>query len=151
MNRFTLRSLAILSLVAIAAAAAPTHAQSGAPNFFQPSATRVAIPFAFTAGEATLPAGTYTIKRVSQTGGAYLIQSADGKASAAVLTAGTLTRGRTSLPAKLVFHRYEGACYLSEVWTASSTVGRAVSTSKAERALAKQDATPDVVAVLVRP
>ena len=77
-----------------------------------------------------------------------MIRSADGKAGAAVQAASTLGRGRESLPGKLVFRRYEGACYLSEVWAASSTVGREVSMSKAERALARQGAKPDLVAVV---
>jgi hypothetical protein len=138
----------LLHAIVLSAASVPARVQSGEAKFFQPGAMRITIPFAFTAGEATLPAGTYTIKRLSQTSDALLIASVDGKASAAVQAAGTLERKRTSLPAKLVFHQYENAYYLAQVWAESSTVGREVSMSKAERALANRDAKPKQVAVL---
>ena len=151
MNSNTLRALAILSLaITLSAAATPARAQSGEAKFFQSGSVHATIPFAFTAGEATLPAGEYTIQRVSETSGALLIRSEDGTAGAAVLAASTLARGRTSLPGKLVFHRYEGTYFLAEVWTASSAIGREVSMPKAEKALARQGSESELVAVVTQ-
>jgi hypothetical protein len=146
-----LRSLAGLFLaVTIAAAAAPARAQLSDASFIQSAPMRVAIPFAFSVGDTYLPAGTYIIMPVSQTSGALLIRSLDGKSKAAVQAGGTLGRGRDSTPGKLVFHRYDDAYYLTEVWRASSLTGREVTMAKAEQMLAQRGARPDVVAVIMK-
>ena len=147
----TLRSFAGLFLVlAVVASAAPARAQLSDASFIQAGPTRVAIPFAFSVGDTNLPAGTYVIMPVSQTSSALLIRSLDGKSKAAVQAGGTLGRGRASMPGKLVFHRYDDAYFLAEVWAASSPTGREVTMAKGEQMLASHGARPDVVAVILK-
>jgi hypothetical protein len=64
------------------------------------------IPFAFNAGNTTLPAGRYTITVLNQTSDRKILQirSLNGRSSAMVLTTGIIVHA--SEGAKLVFERY---------------------------------------------
>ena len=64
------------------------------------------IPFAFSVGKTTLPAGKYTITVLNPTSDRKILQirSLTGRASAIVLT--TTISGQVSDDAKLVFERY---------------------------------------------
>jgi len=100
---------------------------------------QVNIPFDFSAGNATLRAGTYTITR--STGNALKIRSADGKKT--VLINAPLTIGSRDFTAgqRLVFNRYGSKYFISQVWL-SVDAGRQLLPSKVEmeasRELAKQ-------------
>jgi len=63
------------------------------------------IPFAFSAGKTTLPAGKYTITVLNPASDRKILQirSVDGRSSAVVLTRGII--GNASENAKLVFER----------------------------------------------
>ena len=144
MNSYALRTFAALALV-LALTAASAHAQSPSAD-----AMRITIPFGFTAGGQALPAGAYTVKRLLQTGGAFLIQSTDGETSVVVPGGYQLQRGRKAAPPKLVFNVYEGDHYLAQVWMPAGNIGSELPRSKAERALAETRAQRDAVAVLAR-
>jgi hypothetical protein len=64
------------------------------------------IPFAFSAGKTTLPAGRYTITVLNPSSDRKILQirSLNGRSSAVVLTTGII--GNVSDNAKLVFERY---------------------------------------------
>ena len=64
------------------------------------------IPFAFSAGKTTLPAGKYTITVLNPASDRKILQirSLNGRSSAVVLTTGII--GNASENAKLVFERY---------------------------------------------
>jgi hypothetical protein len=64
------------------------------------------VPFAFTAGKTTLPAGRYTITVLNPSSDRKVLQirSLDGRSSVIVLT--TEIIGPTTDDAKLVFERY---------------------------------------------
>ena len=64
------------------------------------------IPFAFSAGKTTLPAGRYTITVLNPSSDRKILQirSTNGRSSAVVLTTGII--GRASDNAKLVFEHY---------------------------------------------
>ena len=64
------------------------------------------IPFAFSAGKTTLPAGRYTITVLNPSSDRKILQirSLDGRSSAVILTNGII--GNASENAKLVFERY---------------------------------------------
>ncbi len=64
------------------------------------------IPFAFSVGKTTLPAGKYTITVLNPASDRKILQirSLDGRSSAVVLTTGII--GNASENAKLVFERY---------------------------------------------
>ncbi len=87
-----------LMLIMLAVSA---HAQtSGAPR------VNANIPFAFSVGKTTLPAGKYSIAVLNPTSDrkALQIRSMDGRASAIILT--ITTNGNLTDSAKLVFERY---------------------------------------------
>jgi len=79
-----------------------------------PAKVVVSVPFDFTAGKATLKAGTYSIRRMN--GNALQIQNADGS-TAAVLNA-PLTLGSRDFKAgqRLVFNKYGDEYFLTQVW-----------------------------------
>ena len=64
------------------------------------------IPFAFSAGKTTLPAGKYTITVLNPSSDRKILQirNLNGRSSAVVLTTGII--GNASDNAKLVFERY---------------------------------------------
>ena len=142
MSSYVPRVLVLLAL-ALAAAIAPVRT-----NAQENDRMVMTIPFAFSAGGATLPAGTYVVARTSLTSSAFRIRSAEGHAVTSVMTHGSLDGGRQPVRAKLVFHRYGDAYYLAEVWTPSNNIGCEVQTSKHERELAERGAKPELVAVL---
>ena len=111
------------------AAAALTLVSAVATANAQESRTQVAnIPFEFTVGETTLPAGDYNVSRLSS-GEAIALR---GTESAVRLTS-LITRTEPAKQSKLVFHRYGNQYFLSEVWTAGYANGRKLVKSKAEQ------------------
>lgn len=141
MKNQVLRSIAILGLFVLAVAT--VHAQT-------PSRVEVNIPFTFSAGKATLKAGAYSVKRVSNS--ALAIRSADGGTTALVnapLTIGS----RDSKPGeRLVFNKYGDRYFLSQVWLRADS-GRQLFTSDAETKAAREfrlahlDAKPERVEI----
>jgi len=96
----------------------------------------VDIPFAFTAGNATLPAGEYRVEKLEQNSAVLLIRCADPGAAAMVITNAAQANELQS-QSKLVFNRYDNHYFLSHVWTAGSIRGRQLSKSPREKELAQ--------------
>lgn len=110
------------------------------------------IPFLFTAGETTLPAGKYAVKRVSQS--SLMIQNLSMPRAVAIVAAvGSVPGGSKSNSAsKLVFRAYEGEHFLSQVWMPGHNAGREVPVSRTEtvhiREIADSRVQPHFVAVV---
>ena len=119
MNNKTYRLVAILGIF-LGFAAVSVRAQA-------PSKVEVNIPFEFSAGKTTLPAGIYTVKRLS--GNNVTLRSEDGR-STAILNA-PVTNNSTDPNAveRLVFERYGDQYALSQIWLTADT-GRQVWTNK---------------------
>jgi len=119
MNNKTYRIVAILGIF-LGLAVASVHAQA-------PSKVEVNIPFEFSAGKTTLPAGVYSIKRLS--GNNVTLRSEDGKSS--VILNAPVTHNSTDPNAveRLVFERYGDQFALSQIWLTAGT-GRQVWTNK---------------------
>ena len=119
MNNKTYRLVAILGIF-LGFAAVSVKAQA-------PSKVEVNIPFEFSAGKTTLPAGIYTVKRLS--GNNVTLRSEDGR-STAILNA-PVTNNSTDPNAveRLVFERYGDQYALSQIWLTADT-GRQVWTNK---------------------
>jgi hypothetical protein len=119
MNNKTYRLVAILGIL-LGLAVASVHAQA-------PSRVEVNIPFEFSAGRTTMPAGVYTIKRLS--GENVTLRNADGKST--VILNAPVTNNSTDPNAveRLVFDRYGDQYALSQIWLAANT-GRRVWTNK---------------------
>ena len=111
--------VAILGIL-LGLAVASVHAQA-------PSKVEVNIPFEFSAGKTTLPAGVYSIKRMS--GNNVTLRSEDGKSS--VILNAPVTNNSTDPNAveRLVFERYGDQFALSQIWLTADT-GRQIWTNK---------------------
>src|SRR6266851_3849598 len=94
------------------------------------------IPFAFTAGNATLPAGEYRVQKLEGNSAVVLIRCSDASASAMVITNAAQANERQS-GSKLVFNRYGNRYFLSQVWTAGSIRGRQLLKSPSEKEIAQ--------------
>lgn len=96
----------------------------------------VNIPFAFVAGNVTLPAGEYRIKKLDRNSGVLLIKCSDPSATAIVVTHAAQANERQT-ESKLMFNRYDNQYFLSQVWTAGSIRGRQLLKSPREKEVAR--------------
>ena len=119
MNNKTYRLVAILGIF-LGLAVVSVRAQA-------PSKVEVNIPFEFSAGKTTMPAGIYSIKRLS--GNNVTLRSEDGKSS--VILNAPVTNNSTDPNAveRLVFERYGEQFALSQIWLTADT-GRQVWVNK---------------------
>jgi len=93
------------------------------------------IPFDFSVGDKTLPAGVYTVEPLA-TPGVLQIRREDCRAGALTQTHGVQARPEQD-QTKLVFHRYGDRYFLAQVWTAGDSDGRELGKSRTERELIK--------------
>ena len=119
MKNQTYRLLAIFGIF-LGFAVATVHAQA-------PSKVEVNIPFEFSAGKTTLPAGVYSIKRMS--GNNVSLRSKDGQASVILNAPVTTNSTDPNAAERLVFERYGDRFALSQIWLTADT-GRDVWTDK---------------------
>jgi len=96
---------------------------------------RAEIPFAFTVGQKTLPAGVYsvTILNPASDRKALQIRSADGRTSAIVQT--TAVNGNLAATPKFVFRRYGDRHFFAHVQMAGDATTLAAAKTSAERAV----------------
>ena len=109
------------------------------------------IPFAFTVGNTTLPAGEYRVEKLQDSSPALLIQRTDRGASMIVITSAVEVNAPQA-QTKLIFHRYGKQCFLSQVWTAGHARGRELPDSRKAKAqgLLARDETPEQVTIVAR-
>jgi hypothetical protein len=116
----------------------------------------VNIPFEFNVGSKTLPAGEYSVKRLTQN--SMVVISADGTRSVIAQTLGSGQQGANEKRGaeRLVFRQYGNQYFLAQVWMARDGDGRALSKSDAERKaastlkLAANDSEPLTVTVTAK-
>ena len=124
-----------------------TFVGGAASAFAQDAIVKVRIPFDFTVLNSALPAGNYTVSKL--TADSWAIRNDDtGKAMAAVATSYGVNRDDNF--GALVFKQFGSSYFLSEVHCLGST--SSLPTSKAERALeremARNGSKPQSVSVL---
>ena len=109
------------------------------------------IPFAFTVGNMTLPAGEYRVEKVRDSAPALLIQRTDGGASIIVITY-AVEANAPQAQTKLIFRRHAKQCFLSQVWTAGNARGRELPNSRKEKdqGLLARNETPEQVTIVAR-
>ena len=134
MKKQAFRTITMLSVLLMVAAIS-VNAQQLSENKIA-----VNIPFDFAVGETKLPAGKYTLRRIISTSSAdqLLIQNAEARVD---MRTGITRPNRASeiqRKSKLVFNRYGGKYFLSQVWMAGSDTGRDLFQSRNERNLAKE-------------
>ena len=95
---------------------------------------RARIPFTFTVGEKTLPAGDYTVRILNPTSDRKTLQirSENGRVSAIVQTVGL--DGPLAKNAKLVFRRYGDRYFFANAQMAGEAMSLAATKTRAERA-----------------
>jgi hypothetical protein len=94
------------------------------------------IPFDFTVGNKTLPAGKYAVNAATSDRQGLVIKSREGKSSAVVLTHEAADKSKKRI-ARMVFHRYGQQYFLAEIWSGDS-YGRQLMQSKKERNLRQE-------------
>ena len=139
MTTYALKAFAVLA-IAMTLAVAPALAK-------QNDEMTMTVPFAFTVGDTTLPAGTYRVQRTSATTGTYLISNADGDETATV-TSPAKVQANGDARAKLVFDVYGGEYFLAQIWMPASFSGTELATSRHERRLAAAGAESRIVALV---
>jgi hypothetical protein len=96
----------------------------------------VNIPFAFVAGNTTLPAGEYRVQKLDGNSAVLLIRCSDASTAAMVLSNTTQAK-EIPTQSKLVFKRYDNRYFLSQVWAEGSIRGRELLKSRAEKEAAQ--------------
>lgn len=131
MKRTAYRVIALLVLGGAMAAAAQAQTARRAP-------VRVSIPFQFNVGNATMPAGDYLIRELTEDSNASTLQISrrDGGANTIVNMIGAM--GNTQAMSKLTFRRYGNQYYFAEVWVDGEKEGLQAPKSKAERATQRE-------------
>ncbi|HEU4931522.1 MAG TPA: hypothetical protein VFT48_05550 [Pyrinomonadaceae bacterium] len=88
-----------------------------------PSKVGVDIPFEFSAGKTTLPAGVYSIKRIS--GELVSLRSEDGKSAVTLHAPVTHTSSDPNATERVVFSKQGEEYSLSQIWLTADS-GRQV-------------------------
>jgi hypothetical protein len=97
------------------------------------------IPFEFTIGNVTLPAGKYTVGNASDSSDILRLRSADGHSRALVQMNSII--GNADNNAKLVFSRYGNHYFFAQAWMPATRTGLEASKSGAQRAIERELAT----------
>ena len=99
--------------------------------------TIIHIPFNFSVGEKTFPAGKYVIERTWKTSDSvWVIKRKDNVGKAMLLTR-PVRANETQQNTRLVFHQYGDLYFLTAFWTAGDATGREIQMSDREKALDK--------------
>jgi hypothetical protein len=107
---------------------------------------KASIPFSFTVGDQSFPAGDYTISSVPP-GHVTLLQSTDGEYATFV---GTNPRYKLapSAQTKLIFQHYGSIYFLSQIWTLGDSAGRELVLPNRAKESARNGSISDVTAVV---
>ena len=128
MKKQAIRILTVFSLLLTLSAVA-VHAQS--------NRSTINIPFSFTVGQRTLPAGEYSVEpNRNDSSNVWLVQSVTGHDSVLFTTSDVWT-SKTQESTKLVFNNYDGQYFLSQIWNVGDNSGRQLQIPRLERQLAK--------------
>jgi hypothetical protein len=108
-------------------------------SFAQSSGVRATVPFDFTMGNKLLPAGTYTIAPLSGSATVIVIRSHDKPIAALSLVQQDSNKSPNG--GKLLFHKYGGQYFLSEILCDQADMNVELPTSKREKRAQLQQAT----------
>ncbi len=106
------------------------------------------IPFDFSAGKMTFPAGEYRVNEIGSLG----FLSVVGQGSAIGIVNSHRTQSHSpSASNHLVFHRYGNRYFLYQIWVEGDDSGRELPMTRVEKELAMaSNATPSAVAIMAR-
>lgn len=114
----------------------------------------VSIPFEFSAGGKTLPAGDYYVRR-SFEGAQPVMRIQSRKDSVSIfLSTHSVQSNKIQDGSKLVFTKYGEQLFMSQVWYAGRSTGEELNMNNRERGLqqeiARRRGKPEAVSVAVR-
>ena len=138
MKKQVLTLVGVLSLLLVAGSA-----------FAQGGQIRATIPFNFTVGHTTLPAGSYSLSTTGGTGSILAIQGANGQ-TLELVGSNRVQAAKLSDRTRLVFRCYGDRYFLAQVWTSGSRMGRELPKSNLESEIAMDAAAHKVVLVASR-
>jgi len=105
---------------------------------------KVTVPFEFSVGDATLPAGVYDIQSTGPWGGKVIsIRNQTEKAATFVLSSSYI-QAKNSNRSELVFDRYGQQYFLAEIW-GGNDLGRQLPINSRRMELAKGQSKSEVV------
>jgi len=106
------------------------------------------VPFDFTIGKSSLPAGAYGIQSLATATGSVLAIRGENAAKNMLASANSAETLNPSPNSRLVFHRYGDQYFLSQIWLQGEKVGRQFRISRREAEMAKSVQTSEDVIVL---
>ena len=106
------------------------------------------VPFDFTIGKSSLPAGAYNIQSLATATGSVLAIRGENAAKNMLASANNAETLNPSPNSRLVFHRYGDQYFLSQIWLQGEKVGRQFRISRREAEMAKSVQTSEDVIVL---
>ena len=136
-----MKSARILITICLLFTTAALFAQTGNQRLM-----KVNIPFAFSVGDATLPAGQYLLYTINPDWG-IRFATIDGKHNAFVNTLPNYP-SKPSENSRLVFRRYGSEYFLEQVWTAGDELVRSPLPSKKAMDIASSGERPEMFTVV---
>ena len=104
------------------------------------------IPFTFTVANHSFPPGRYTVTPVNQT----LLRIFNSHNQGTVVLAHTTEGVAPEETGRMVFHRYGGAYFLSEVWDPASRTGHKLTESRIEADLTRKQTAMEFAVLRIR-
>ena len=121
---------------------------TGAAAYAQSSKLmKVNVPFDFSIGNTSLPAGEYSVSSDDNAGGVLSFQNPTAKKGTFVLSQ-ACESGKAATHTELVFHRYGDSYFLSDVWLSGRTIGQHIHTSRRESEIARNNNIKDEVVLM---
>ena len=112
------------------------------------------IPFDFSVGDKTFPAGVYSVTRVNQEKVMLRLSSEDGGEAINIVTS-PVQANEYPKTGKLIFRRYGETYFLSQIWESDEIQGRQLVRSRTERSverdLTKRGEGPAIIDIVSTP
>jgi hypothetical protein len=108
----------------------------------QSNPVEATVPFDFTAGDITLPAGEYRVTSLGDAGTLLLAGAKKG-----LVSTQPVETNAASASTRLVFHRYGSRYFLYQIWVRGNNSGRELPKTRVEREMAG-NRPPEAVAII---
>ena len=101
---------------------------------------RANIPFAFTVGNQTMPAGRYSFERAEANDSDFVLRVSSLTARSTTFhNTVPVTTQKPRDKGILIFHRYGDHYFLFQVWSAAALTGRSLPRSRSERDIQRKN------------
>lgn len=96
------------------------------------------IPFQFSIGNKSLPAGEYTVRSISDNSFNVVLRITSRDGTTGVMLQTSTVEGRAQKRARLIFHRYGNRYFFAQAWVEDDSTGVEAQKSSAERAVERE-------------